>query len=237
MTFIVSSNYSLDGWPSFGISPGSLANDACQYKGHIFWDQDLWMLLGILPLHPSVVKKTLLDTRVRRLEQAKSNAQRYGQHGARFPWEVAYAGYETSIPPWSDDEIHVTGDVALSALHYLRLSNDADFAQKFYNTSLEIATFYYNVLQPLSGEDFLYGIYGVMGPDEYHYPVNNSAYINAIAQFSLRLPSYIKTAFNVTGVDPLAEWIERAGMIYIPFDATRDYHPEYDGYSYGNILQ
>lgn len=81
------------------------------------------MLLGILPLHPEVVKRALLDSRVRQLEPAKLNAQHNGWDGAQFPWELAYSGYETS--PWSgsaDFEIHVTGDSALSAQNYLKLT-------------------------------------------------------------------------------------------------------------------
>lgn len=81
------------------------------------------MLIGLLPLYPEAVKRALLDSRVRNIEAAKQNSQRYGTAGARFPWEQAFSGYECS--PWAasgDMEIHVTGDTALSAQQYLKLT-------------------------------------------------------------------------------------------------------------------
>jgi len=38
---------------------------------------------------------------------------------------------------------------------------------------------------------------GVMGPDEYHFNVNNSVFTNYNAKLSLQLPKYIVDAFNV----------------------------------------
>jgi protein-glucosylgalactosylhydroxylysine glucosidase len=81
------------------------------------------MLIGILPLHPEVVKRALLDSRVRHLEPAKLNAKRFGWDGAMYPWELAYSGYECDPwPPSALYEIHVTGDSALSAQQYLELT-------------------------------------------------------------------------------------------------------------------
>ena len=37
---------------------------------------------------------------------------------------------------------------------------------------------------------------GVMGPDEYHFNVNNSVYTNYNARLSLLLPKYIKDYLN-----------------------------------------
>lgn len=121
-------NYDSDGWPFFGIGPGGLAvsdNDGISwnYHGHVFWDQDLWVLVGLLPLYPDVVKTVHLDSRVRNLDKAMLNAKNYGGIGARFPWEQAYSGYEVCpAPDFSRDEIHVTGDSALSAKQYLMLT-------------------------------------------------------------------------------------------------------------------
>lgn len=72
-----------------------------------------------------------------------------------------------------------------------------------------------------------------MGPDEYHYPVNNSIYMNSIGKISMLLPSYIKNTFSVIGDNPDPNWNDTIGKIYIPFDAAKQYHPQYDGYVYG----
>uniref|UniRef100_A0A914DPS5 Protein-glucosylgalactosylhydroxylysine glucosidase n=1 Tax=Acrobeloides nanus TaxID=290746 RepID=A0A914DPS5_9BILA len=236
----ISTSYEDDGWPFFGISPGSLANDdQYNYHGHVFWDQDLWMLIGLVPLYPEVVKRALQDSRVRHLEPAKLNAKRFGWDGAMFPWELAYSGYECDPwPPSALYEIHVTGDSALSALTYLRLAGDADFAQKFYNTSLEIAKYYYSLLHPVpQTNNQSLGIYNVMGPDEYHYPINNSVYMNSIAKIALNLPSYIYNNFNVTGDKPSSTWVDAAKNVYILFDSKNNYHPQYEGYQFGEQIK
>lgn len=72
-----------------------------------------------------------------------------------------------------------------------------------------------------------------MGPDEYYAPVNNSIYTNLVAQQSLRLPNFIKNTFNVSGEAPSPDWTSMADKIYIPFDSVRNYHPEFEGYTYG----
>lgn len=84
------------------------------------------MLHGLLPLYPEAVKTTLLDSRVRNLEPAKANANRFGWQGAQFPFESAYSGYEvTDYDAGAQLEVHVTGDVGWSAQQYLQLTGYA----------------------------------------------------------------------------------------------------------------
>lgn len=86
------------------------------------------MLHGLLPLYPEVVKRTLMDSRVRNLDPAKDNARRFNWAGAMFPFESAYSGYEVS--DYADAvqmEVHVTGDVAWSAQQYIQLTGYVAF--------------------------------------------------------------------------------------------------------------
>lgn len=65
-----------------------------------------------------------------------------------------------------------------------------------------------------------------MGPDEWHYPVNNSCYTNSIARVCLRIPGDVfpKSARLKD------EWKYIADNMYIPFDEQMQYHPQHDGY-------
>ncbi|XP_063691266.1 protein-glucosylgalactosylhydroxylysine glucosidase-like [Bolinopsis microptera] len=51
-------NPDLENYPFdfYGVSPGSLGNgsDGEDYWGHVFWDQDLWMLPGVMLLFPQL---------------------------------------------------------------------------------------------------------------------------------------------------------------------------------------
>lgn len=71
---------------------------------------------------------------------------------------------------------------------------------------------------------------GVMPPDEFHYPVDNSAYTNCIAALSLMLPY---STLPLIGKQPPPIFKEIANNMYIPIDSDKNYHPEYDGYTVG----
>lgn len=62
----------------------------------MFWDQDTWMLPGIQVFYPHVIKKVLIDSRLRNLEEAKNKAITFGLEGAMFPWELAYSGVKVT---------------------------------------------------------------------------------------------------------------------------------------------
>ena len=68
-----------------------------------------------------------------------------------------------------------------------------------------------------------------MPPDEWYYPVNNSAYTNTIAKISLLLPKY---AYSLIGESAPREYEKIAELMYIPFDGVRQYHPEFDGFTW-----
>jgi len=73
----------------------------------------------------------------------------------------------------------------------------------------------------------------VQPPDEYAENVNNSVFTNMIATQSLLF------AAKVALMCQLPERVDRysyyANRVYIPFDSTVGYHPEYSGYVIGMI--
>lgn len=109
------------------------------YWGHVFWDQETWMLPPMQLFYPDLIKRILIESRFRHLNSAQEKARQFGYDGAMFPWESAYTGFflmknqhkfvlirhKTSgrdTSPWLPAvlrEIHVTGDIALAMQQYL----------------------------------------------------------------------------------------------------------------------
>ena len=94
----------------------------------------------------------------------------------------------------------------------------------------ETATFWQNKAQWNSILS-KYVINGVMGPDEYHSPVNNSAFTNIIASQTLQFAADVAKRF---GVCPglMMSWTNVSNQLFVPFDAVNQYHPEFDGFNF-----
>jgi len=90
-----------------------------------------------------------------------------------------------------------------------------------------------DIMKYYSYSDCLACLTEVMPPDEYAENVNNSVFTNMIATRSLQF------AAKVAYMCQLPERVERysyyADRIYIPFDFSVGYHPEYSGYIIGTI--
>ena len=67
------------------------------YRGHVFWDADVFVLPFLAATRPRAAR-AMLEYRVRRLPAARAAAKAAGYEGARFPWESAAAA-ETSHQP------------------------------------------------------------------------------------------------------------------------------------------
>jgi len=73
----------------------------------------------------------------------------------------------------------------------------------------------------------------VQPPDEYAVNVSNSAFTNMIAARSLRFAAKLAQMCNLP--KRAGTYSDYAKQVYIPFDATVNYHPEYDDYVIGTI--
>lgn len=224
-------------WPFVGMSPGGLAHGAAgqDYQGHVFWDQDTWMFPSIMLLHCDL-GRIIVDTRLRTYPGAKYNAQLYGLKGARYPIESGFTGIEVSpSEATATYEIHTTADTSLMIHRYLQLTNDTDFLtlNGGYNVLADMADCYVSRSE-FNSTSGMYGINGVMGPDEYHVPVNNSVYTNVGAAKCMRTAQF---AAQKVGQTPKPEWNEVASKMQIEFDNQNQYHPEYTGYTRGTIVK
>ncbi len=170
------------------------------YRGHVFWDADIFNLPFYAYTLPDVAKNMLLY-RYRRLDAARNIAKEKGFRGALFPWESADTG-EEETPTWARNidgtiikiktdkmEHHIAADVAYACYNYFLITGDNQFMRRYgYEIILETARFWASRAKK---EGKHYVIKNVIGPDEFHENVNNNAYTNMMARWNLL------TAYNI----------------------------------------
>jgi trehalose/maltose hydrolase-like predicted phosphorylase len=178
------------------VSIGARALTGGAYKGHVFWDTEIYMLPFYIFTHPPSAR-ALLEYRYHTLDAAREKARSAGFRGAMYPWESADTGEETTpravIMPTGEVirvlngemEIHITADIAFAIWQYWSATADEDFFLQFgAEIILETARFWASrgTLEP----DGAYHIRHVIGPDEYHENVDDNAYTNLMAAWNLR---------------------------------------------------
>jgi trehalose/maltose hydrolase-like predicted phosphorylase len=169
------------------------------YRGHAFWDTEIFMLPVFTYTAPHIARN-LLDYRHLTLPAAREKARQTGFEGAWFAWESADTGEEvtpTWVPDFHDREklarvwtgdlaIHISADVAYAAWQYWRATgDDAWFAEYGAELVLDTAKFFASRAewQPERG---CYAYSDVIGPDEYHDHNDNNAYTNRLAQWNIQ---------------------------------------------------
>lgn len=162
------------------------------YKGHVFWDTEIFLLPFHLFTRPQVAR-SLLRYRWLNLSGAREKARRNGWPGALFPWESAASGQEET-PEFAAINIrtgtrqkvasalaehHIVADIAWAVVAYWQATHDDAFMRNEGLTLLvETATFWMGRATEIKGR---LEIHDVIGPDEYTEHVNNNAYTNYLA--------------------------------------------------------
>ncbi len=112
------------------------------YKGHVFWDTEVFILPYYLFNSPMKAKQ-LLEYRINRMERARRNAGKKGYCGLMFPWESAESGREETplfasmdiltgkaAQVWAGiKEHHITADIAYAAWMYELATGDNTFLE------------------------------------------------------------------------------------------------------------
>lgn len=166
------------------------------YRGHVFWDADVFVLPFLAATHPRAAR-ALLEYRIRRLGVARQAAAGKGHAGARYPWESAGSGRDVTPAQGVDrdgrtvailtgaHEEHVVADVAWAAAHYLDWTGDDEFARGPGRLLLaETARYWASRIRLDAGGRA--HIDDVIGPDEYHERVTDNAFTNVMARWNLR---------------------------------------------------
>ncbi len=208
------------------------------YRGHVFWDSDVFVLPFLAATHPPAAR-AMLEYRLRRLDAARAAAASLGRAGVRFPWESAGSGVDVTpshaydhaghIVPIRTGELeeHIVADIAWAASSYLDWTDDVQFAEGPGRELLIETSRYWASRIRADGKGHGH-IYGVIGPDEYHEPVDDNAFTNVMARWNLR-----RAAALAAGVVPDAErrrWLELADGIVDGYDPNDRVYEQFAGF-------
>jgi len=211
------------------------------YRGHVFWDTEVYTLPFFAATHPAAAK-AILRYRLNRLDAARTAAASCGREGARFPWESARSGFDVTpafgrLPDGrvvpirtGTHEEHVVADVAWAADCYLAWTGDSEFAAELRPLFVETARYWASRIRvDRQGRGH---IYGVIGPDEYHEPVDDSAYTNVMARWNLRRGA--RAACELPGSDftlaELERWLRLADCLVDGYDPETGVYEECAGF-------
>ncbi|MEG1874608.1 MAG: glycosyl hydrolase family 65 protein [Angelakisella sp.] len=213
------------------------------YKGHTFWDTELFML-PVFILSDAAAARSLIEYRYHGLGGARRKALENGYEGAMYPWESAWIEDGEVTPLWGAGDVvtgktskiwtgileqHISSDVAYGAYYYYTVTGDDEFMERCgYEMILDTAKFWQSRLE-WNGEKGRYEINNVIGPDEYKEHINNNAFTNYMAHWNIQLAmDYTKLlkkeqpalydrlnqALDLDTVYP--KWVEKVDKIYLP---------------------
>lgn len=182
------------------VSIGAKTLSGFGYRGHVFWDTEIFVLPFFSHVLPHLARNMLLY-RYHTLPGARQKASANGFRGAQFAWESAATGEEvtpTWVPDFSgkglvriwtgDIEIHISADIAFALHQYWQVTGDDAFMRDYgAEIILDTARFWGDRAEREEAEDgHRYAFRDVIGPDEYHDHVDNNAYTNRMAQWHLK---------------------------------------------------
>ncbi len=226
------------------VSIGAKTLSGFGYKGHIFWDTELFIVPPLTLTQPHLARN-LLMYRYHNLAGARKKAAEGGYEGAMFPWESTDTGEETT-PRWSDpqpdgtririwtgdSEQHISTDITYAILQYWRWTGDDAFMGQYgAEIVLDTAVFWGSRVEAKNGR---YELSQQIGPDEYHENVDNSVFTNRMVVWHLTQAlalldwlnkhahadaARLTTSLKLTP-ERLAHWQDIIDKMYIPFDQT-----------------
>lgn len=189
--------------PRVGIGAKGMTGEG--YKGHSFWDTEMFLLPHYLLTDPPAAR-TLLEYRWRSLPGAFKKARENDWQGAMFPWESAWLTDGEVTPLFGAADVvtgqsipiltgmlehHITADVAWAVWLYYLATGDDDFMEKFgCDLLVNTACFWASRLE-WKRDAGRFEICNVIGPDEYKEHVDNNAFTNYLAAENLRVASLV----------------------------------------------
>ncbi|SDW02502.1 Kojibiose phosphorylase [Listeria ivanovii subsp. londoniensis] len=167
------------------------------YKGHVFWDTEIFILPFFLYNQPKTAKQ-LLQYRYLHLKEAKEKAIKKGYKGALYPWESAFSG-EEETPEFAAinirtgtrqkvasaiSEHHLVADIAFAVCEYEATTKDEQF-MKNYGAEMLLETAEFWISRAVNRNGRL-EILDVIGPDEYTEHIDNNTYTNYMAYYNVK---------------------------------------------------
>ena len=178
------------------VSIGARALTGDGYRGHVFWDTEIYLLPFYILTWPEAAR-TLLMYRFHTLDGARAKAAGMGWRGAMYAWESADTGAETTpeqvIGPdrqvvkilCGQQEQHITADIAYAVWQYWLATLDEQFLHEA-GAEILLETGRFWASRALPEADGKCHIRGVIGPDEYHETIDDSAFTNVMARWNIR---------------------------------------------------
>jgi len=218
--------------PDERASIGARALTGERYRGHVFWDTETFVWPFYLSTHPATAR-ALLMYRYNTLAGARNKARSLGYRGALFAWESTDTGEETTPPVINVpgigrqpiltgiEEHHLAADIAYAIVQYRQATaDDAFFLDYGAEMLLEIGRFWSS--RAVLGDDQRYHIRKVIGPDEYHESVDDNAYTNVMAQWTLRRALAAATELQEAHPERWRALSERLDLAQPELDAWRE---------------
>ena len=222
------------------------------YRGHVFWDTEIYMLPFYVFTDPPTAR-ALLMYRYHTLDAARRKAKEHGYEGALYAWESADTGDEatprSAVMPdgrvvailTGEREHHISADIAYGVWQYWRASGDDAFMLAAGAEILvETARFWASRAQAEPGGRV--HVRQVIGPDEYHEMVDDNAYTNAMAIFNLERAAdtleilqrdadwqRLCIKLDLAEKEP-AKWRALAGDLATGFDPATNLFEQFAGY-------
>ncbi|MFT3773709.1 MAG: glycosyl hydrolase family 65 protein [Minicystis sp.] len=226
--------------PRCSIGARALSGEA--YRGHVFWDTDIFMLPFFTHAYPEAAR-ALVEYRYLTLPGARRKAEAFGYRGALYAWESTDTGDETTpralLSPFGEivpvlcgeQEHHISADVAYAVCAYARVTGDRALLRgPGREILIETARFWASRVE--RGSDGLYHIRKVIGPDEYHEGVDDNAFTNWMARYNLRRGAIAAAAAPGGAADPdePRAWRAIADAMYLGLDERTGLIEQFRGF-------
>lgn len=194
------------------------------YRGHVFWDTELFLLPFLTFTQPALARN-LLTYRYHTLGGARRKARQNGYEGAMFAWESAATGDEVT-PRWvpgpqgeelvriwcGDIEHHISADVALGVWKHWRVTGDDRWMQRCGAEVLLDSAVFWGSRVEWNAERGYFEIRDVIGPDEYHEHVDNNAFTNGMVKWHLATALDVLSWLQQADPDRAEELTRRLGL-------------------------
>lgn len=228
------------------------------YKGHSFWDTEIFILPYFSFTQPEVAR-TLLEYRYLGLQGARQKAKENGFDGAMYPWEAAWIDDGEVTPLWGAADVvtgkqmkiltglieqHITADVIFGLQQYYAITKDEAFMRRCgYEMILDTAAFWASRVS-WDAQRQQYVLLDVIGPDEYKEHVDNNAYTNYMAHYNMQSALDVIAKLEAEDSESakrLAKQFDFAALrerleyvcahLYLPQTDNQGILPQFDGYA------
>jgi kojibiose phosphorylase len=227
------------------------------YRGHIFWDTEIFILPFFIYTQPALARN-LLTYRYYTLPGARRKASRYGYKGAMFAWESAETGDEvtprwgTPNDPYAEDiriwcrdrEIHISADIVHAIWSYWQVVGDDEWMRDYGAEIIFDTAIFWMSRVEWNNQNERYEIRGVIGADEYHEQVDNNAFTNRMVQWHLEkaifIYDWLRQNFPERAVEleqqlqltqgRRSRWHDIAANLWIPYDSSTGLMEQFEGF-------